>query len=111
MPYKSEKIKLTGMQDRRRRLTDEERQEILEIYQSGLSSLKKLADAYGVSKKTVLLIVNPESAEKAKQYRKENWQQWQRKGEEWNKVQREHRAYKQQLYLNGELAADGLEDE
>ena len=66
MPYKSEKIKLTGMQDRRRRLTDEERQEILEIYQSGLSSLKKLADAYGVSKKTVLLIVNPESAEKAR---------------------------------------------
>ena len=49
------------------------------------------------------VIVNPESAAKAKQYRKENWKQWQRTGEEWNAIQREHRAYKQKLYKDGEL--------
>lgn len=64
---------------------------------------------FGVSKKTVLLIVNPESAANAKRYRKDNWKQWQRKGEEWNAIQREHRHYKQELYLSGKLTDDGSE--
>ena len=103
MPYKSEKIKLTGLQDRRRRLTDEQRKEIKDLYSTGNFSLNQLAKVYEVSKKTILLIVNPESAANAKQYRKENWRNWQRTGEEWNAVQREHRQYKQQLYMAGEL--------
>ena len=103
MPYKSEKIKLTGLQDRRRRLTDEQRKEIKDLYSTGNFSLNQLAKVYEVSKKTILLIVNPVSAANAKQYRKENWRNWQRTGEEWNAVQREHRQYKQQLYMAGEL--------
>lgn len=106
MPYKSEKIKLQGMQDRRRRLTDEQREEIKELYGTGCYSLNDLAKKFGCSKKTILLIVNKDSAEKAKQYRKEHWKEWQRKGEKWNKIVKEHRKYKQELYKEGKLKDD-----
>ena len=106
MPYKSEKIKLQGLQDRRKRLTDEQRAEIKELYGTGCYSLNDLAKVFNVSKKTILLIVNKDSAEKAKQYRKEHWREWQRTGEEWNEIKRKHRKYKQELYENGELKED-----
>lgn len=106
MPYKSEKIKLNETQDRRKRLTTEQRKEIEELYGTGCYSLNDLAKQYGVSKKTILLIVNKNSAERAKEYRKEHWKEWQRKGEEWNKIVAEHRKYKQELYLKGELIED-----
>lgn len=106
MPYKSEKIKLNEKQDRRKRLTEEQRKEIKELYRTGLYSLNGLAKRFEVSKKTILLIVNSDSAEKAKQYRKEHWREWQRTGEEHNEAIKNTRRYKQSLYLKGELKED-----
>ena len=103
MPYKSEKIKLSETQDRRKKLTEEQRKEIRELYSTGLYSLNGLAKEYEVSKKTILLTVNDESAERAKQYRKDHWKEWERKGEEHNKAIANTRRYKQSLYLKGEL--------
>lgn len=103
MPYKSEKIKLKGLQDRRKRLTNEQREAIKELYGTGLYSLNDLAKKFNVSKKTVLLIVNKDSAERAKQYRKENWKQWQRKGQEHNEAIKKTRHYKNELYKDGKL--------
>ena len=103
MPYKSEKVKLQGLQDRRKKLTDEQREEIKKLYGTGCYSLNGLAKRFEVSKKTVLLIVNEDSAEKARQYRKEHWREWQRTGEEWNKTIKNTRKYKQQLYKEGKL--------
>ena len=103
MPRKSELIPLSEEQDRRIKLTKEQKEKIAELYATGQYSLKSLAEQFGVSKKTILLIVNPESAAKAKQYRKDNWRRWQRTGEEWNEIQKEHRAYKQKLYKEGKL--------
>jgi hypothetical protein len=103
MPYKSEKIKLSREQDRRVKLTDEQREDIRKLYGTGCYSLNGLAKQYNVSKKTVLLIVNEESAEKAKQYRKEHWKEWQRKGEEHNKAIKNTRRYKNELYKSGKL--------
>lgn len=106
MPYKSEKIKLKGLQDRRKRLTDEQREEIKNLYGSGCYSLNGLAKRFDVSKKTILLIVNDESAERAKQYRKEHWREWQRKGEEHNEAIKKTRKYKHELYKSGKLKED-----
>ena len=103
MPYKSEKIKLKGLQDRRKRLTDEQRKEIKELYGTNHYSLNDLAKRFEVSKKTILLIVNSDSAEKAKQYRKEHWKEWQRKGEEHNRAIMNTRKYKYELYKDGKL--------
>ena len=106
MPYKSEKIRLKESQDRRKKLTEKQREEIRELYGTGCYSLNDLARQYNVSKKTVLLIVNKESAERAKEYRKEHWKEWQRKGEEHAEAIRKTRKYKQELYLKGELTKD-----
>lgn len=103
MPYKSEKIKLKGLQDRRKKLTDEQREEIKELYGTGCYSLNDLAKKFGVSKKLILLIVNKDSAEKAKQYRKENWKEWQQTREEHSKAIKNTRRYKHSLMLKGEL--------
>lgn len=103
MPYKSEKIKLSETQDRRKRLTDKQREQIKELYGTGHYSLNDLAKQFNVSKKTILLIVNKDSAENAKLYRKEHWREWQRKGEEHNKAIMNTRKYKQKLYKEGKL--------
>lgn len=103
MPYKSEKIKLSGLQDRRKRLTDEQREEIKMLYGTGHYSLNDLAKRFVVSKKTILLIVNSDSAERAKQYRKEHWKEWQRTGKEHNEAIKNTRRYKQELYKDGKL--------
>ena len=109
MPYKSEKIKLHGLQDRRKKLTDEQKEEIKELYGTGLYSLNNLAKRFEVSKKTVLLIVNKESEERAKQYRKEHWKEWQRTGKEHNEAIKNTRRYKHKLYVEGKLIEDETE--
>ena len=106
MPYKSESIKLKGLQDRRKKLTDEQRKEIKELYGTGNYSLNGLAKEFKVSKKTILLIVNEESAERAKQYRKEHWREWQQIGKEHNEAIKKTRKYKYKLYQEGKLKDD-----
>lgn len=64
MPYKSEKIKLSEQQDRRVKITSVMKEEIRKKYSTGLFSLMDLAKEYNVSKKSILLIVNPESKKK-----------------------------------------------
>lgn len=103
MSFKSEKIKLQETQDRRRKLTSNQRTEIEELYGTGDYSLNDLAKMFNVSKKTVLLIVNKESAERAKQYRKENWREWARDNKEHAEAIRKTRRYKYELYKSGKL--------
>ena len=103
MPYKSEKIKLPKELDRRVKLTDKQREEIKELYSTGYYSLNGLAKQFGVSKKTILLTVNEESAERAKQYRKEHWKDFQRTKEEHREAIKKTRHYKQSLMLEGKL--------
>lgn len=101
MPYKAEKIKLPPELDRRRKLSDEQRDEIKHKYETGLYSLNGLAKEYGVSKKLILLIVNPESKRKNDERIKEHWRDYVPTKEERNAIMREHRAYKHNI-LKGE---------
>ena len=103
MPYKSEKCKLSPAQDRRRKLTENQRQQIRDLYATGMYSLQEIADRFPCCKKTVLLIVNPESAAKAKQYTAANWRKYQQTKEQRAATQRALRHYKQELYQAGEL--------
>lgn len=104
MPYTHEtkRIKLTGLQDRRRKLTDEQKAEIIRLRDEGWS-LMELARKFEVSKKLILLIVNPESKAKNDDYIKKHWKEFQQTKEERTKAVRKTRQYKQQLFLKGEL--------
>lgn len=103
MPYKSEKIRLLETQDRRRKLTTEQQKEIRTLYATGLYSWNQLAGMYKCSKSRIGQIVNPEMEAKVKARLKEHWRDYQQKGEIWNETVREHRSYKQSLYLKGQL--------
>lgn len=103
MPYKSEKLKLQGMQDRRRKLTDEQKREIKRIYETGVCGTRPLAKQFGVSRSTIQVIVNPSIAQRQKDYVKQNWSKYKQTGKEWAETMRDHRRYKQELYLKGEL--------
>ena len=103
MPYNSSNIRLSETQERRRRLTTEQQEEIRKLYATGLYSWNQLAGMYKCSKSRIGQIVNPERDAKVKARCKAHWRDYQQTGEEWNAIQREHRAYKQQLYLRGEL--------
>lgn len=107
MPYTHETnhIKLTGLQDRRRKLTDEQKAEIIRLHDEGWS-LMKLAKEFNVSKKLVLLIVNPESKAKNDKYIKDNWREFQQTREDRNEAVKKTRQYRQTLYVNGELKSN-----
>lgn len=110
MPYKSEKIKLAPCQDRRRKLTEEQKDEIRRIYKTGVCGTRPLAKQFGVSRSLIQIIVNPVRAESIKQRRKEHWRDYRPSKEEWAATVREHRHYKQELYLKGELNTTNEED-
>lgn len=106
MPYASEKFCLSETQDRRRRLTTDQHEEIRKLYATGLYSWNQLAGMFHCSKSRIGQIVNPERDAKVKARIKEHWRDYQQKGEEWNAVVREHRRYKHELYLKGELKGE-----
>lgn len=102
MPEKVDKMKLSQEQDRRRKLTDEQKEEIRKLYSTGMHSLNSLAREYGVSKKTILLIVNPDSKAKSDARIKAHWQDYYDR-EEHNKAIKNLRNYKKDLLKKGEL--------
>jgi hypothetical protein len=105
MPYKheSEHIKLVGLQDRRRKLTDEQKEEIREKREQG-KSLNTLAKEYNVSKNLILITVNPESKAKKEKYVKDHWREFRQSQEYCTRATRETRRYKQELMTSGKLS-------
>jgi DNA invertase Pin-like site-specific DNA recombinase len=103
MPYKSEKLKLPPEKDRRRKLTDDQKEQIRGIYATGVCGMRPLAKQFGVSRTTIQIIVNPKRAEAVKQRTKEHWRDYRPSKEKWAETMREHRHYKQGLFLKGEL--------
>jgi hypothetical protein len=101
MPYKSEKIKIQGGKyDRRVKLTPEEKKEI-HTNALGLSQ-RALASKYGVSRRTITFILDPNKLEENKKRRKERGGSKQYyKPDEWAETMREHRHYKHNLHKKG----------
>ncbi len=76
-PYaKAQTIPLEGLADRRRVLTDAQKQEIREIYAKGGIGTRPLARMFGCSRSLVSLLVNPERAERNRERIKANWKRY-----------------------------------
>lgn len=103
MPYKSAKIPL-GKYDRRVKLTDTQREEIKELRKLGLS-YRVIADRYGVSKSLIILVCNPDIAERKRIASRDRHREGRYKytKEEWARIVREHRAYKHSLYKENKI--------
>ena len=103
MPYKSEKLKIAGTKyDRRVKLTPEQKEEIRKNVQ-GLSQ-RKLAIMYEVSRRTIQFILDPEKQKENLKRKAERggYSQYYDKDKNAEYV-REHRRYKQSLFINKEL--------
>ena len=103
MPFKSEKLPL-GKYDRRVKLNDVQRDEIKELRKQGLS-YAKIAKQYEVSKKLVIMVCNPDIAERNRLAFIERSREGRYKPnrEDWSATMREHRIYKQKLYKEGKI--------
>lgn len=103
MPHKSEKIKIEGTEhDRRRKLTDDQKEEIRKNEQE--LSVSKLAEMYEVSRRTIQFILNPEKLVENKKRRKERggWAQYYDKNKHARYI-KDHRDHKQELFLEGKI--------
>ena len=68
MPIKSEveHLHIPKKLKRSVKLTEEQREEIIAIYKTGSSSQRKLAKLFGVSRRLIFFIVNPDKYEEYK---------------------------------------------
>ena len=99
MPYKFEttKTKLPEGKDRRVKLTAEDKEFIKALYATGNISTYKLAEEFGVSRRTIQFILDPEK-KKANLERLEErggWKVYYNKDKH-TETMREHRRYKQE---------------
>lgn len=101
MPYLSEKKKLNNY-DRRRKLTDKQKEEIKHKYKTRLYSQRGLAKEYGVSRTLIQIIVDKQRAERVKQRVKEHWRDYYDKDRH-RKAMKNTRHYKQNLHLEGKI--------
>lgn len=103
MPYKSQNLKIAGTShDRRRRLTDKQKDEINAL--KGSISVSRCAKLYEVSKRTIQFLWYPERLERNKQLRQERggFRQYYDKIKHREYI-KEHRRYKHELYKKQEL--------
>ena len=101
MPYKSEKIiKLAGTsKDRRRKLSDEQKDEIAAL--KGTISQRECAKRYGVSRRTIQFLWDPDKHKRNLQCRQERGGSRQYYAREKNReYMKRHRHYKQGLFLS-----------
>lgn len=93
-----------GQYDRRVKLNDVQREEIKELRKLGLS-YRVIADRYGVSKSLIILVCNPDIAERKRIASMERHREgrYTYTKEEWAATMREHRQYKQRLHNEGKI--------
>ena len=106
MPYRSEKILICGTQfDRRQKLTPEQRAEIYHRYHTEEISQRQLAREYGVSRRLIAFIIDPEKMETANEElkRRKSKGLYKPDKQKWAETMRKHRRYKQQLYKQGQI--------
>lgn len=112
MPYKCQKkgVLMNETQRRNTKLTTEQKAEIKKKYETGSYSQRQLASEYGVSRRTIQFIIDPQKLEENKKRREE------RGGssiyynrEKHTEAMRKHRRYKQELYTNGEISTKDTE--
>lgn len=107
MPYKhTEKLIPTKLK-RSAKLTPDQKEEMRKMYNMGGWSYSKLGAEFGVSKSTAIYAVNPERQKHnyALRVARGGSKQYYNK-EKSTIATREHRQYKQELYLKGELVDD-----
>ena len=115
-PYaKAQKVPYVGLQDRRRKLTDAQRAEILKLHDERGLGCRTIAKMFGVSRSLVRIICIPEVAARVRERVAAHWRKYreQRGKSENARIMREFRGRKYKMYMAGELCEkpEGKTDE
>ncbi|MCJ8329909.1 MAG: hypothetical protein HRT89_21685 [Lentisphaeria bacterium] len=103
MPYDHSGKNIRKEDDKRVKLTDEDKRKIIELYPE-IKSQRKLAAMFGVSRRLISMIVDPEKKEKDLQQRKERGGSMNYYDKETNSDNmKRYRQHKQKLKLKGKL--------
>lgn len=102
------KVKLTEEFDRRRKLTEVQKEEIRNLYIHEKITYQQLADMYDVSKKTICLVVNTEARDKQYSYSTDYMRSYRQSQdrETINKQVRERYQYKKDLIKKGLITVE-----
>lgn len=106
MPYKSTKIIIRGTEyDRRQKLTPQQKADIFHRYATTDVSQRQLAREYGVSRRLITFIVNPENEERNRELlrRRKAEGLYRPDSKKHTEIIREHRRYKQRLFREGKI--------
>jgi DNA-binding XRE family transcriptional regulator len=105
MPFVSGKIPIAKTPfDRRVKLTDDDKALVKWLREEEGISYQKLANQFKVSKRTIIFICKPETLEACKAARaKRGGSKIYYDKEEHRKTMKEHRNYKQQLYVDKKI--------
>jgi len=101
MPYKFEtdKLQIPNQFDKRRKLSDEDKHDIKQLYERGSFSQRELARSYGVSRRLIQFIIDPFKHEENLERRKERGGSAQYYDTDKNtQYQKKHRHYKKELF-------------
>jgi ribosome-binding protein aMBF1 (putative translation factor) len=105
MPYKSERIKIEGTQyDRRVKLSPDKKEYVRWLREEEKLSYNQLAKMFGVSKRLIQFVCNPEIHQKAKERFKElrkDGRYYDREAH--NESVKSMRKWKQELYLENKI--------
>jgi hypothetical protein len=112
MPYKFDKVPINNPKlDKRVKLTEDDKKNIVADYETGVISINGLAKKYGVSKRTIQFTLFPERKEKAKQLYKERRKDGRYYDKDkHNEYMKNHREHKKELWNNGLLNESGEEN-
>lgn len=105
MPFKFDKVSINNPKhDKRYKLTEEDKKNIVEEYKTGLISTRGLATKYNVSRRTIQFVLDPEKKEVVKKQFAER----QKDGRYYDKdkhkdYMRKHREHKKDLVEKGLL--------
>lgn len=104
MPYKCADMPIPKQFDRRIKLTDQERVDIIKLHNEGMAT-RAIARLYPhVSRGLIVFVIYPERLQRAynRAQENENWRKYYDKKKR-NRYMRNHRRYKYKLYKKGKL--------
>jgi len=105
MPYVHTKLKIKEKDDKRIKLTKSQKSEIYSLYNLyGAFSQRELAKMFGVSRRLITFIVEPQKqVENLKRRNEAGGSKQYYDKDKWREQMKSHRHHKQELYVKGEL--------
>jgi len=102
MPFKSQNIRLPAKYDRRIKLTDDDKRNILKLYRQKIA-IREIARRYSkVSRRTIQMVIFPERRERMRLWFKKHWREYYDR-KKLTEATRKLRRYKHQLYKEGKI--------